>query len=110
APRLSRRAASAPAAAGMPGLARASSPIVAADVPRIPSAFSAVKGSAEVSGATVSFDIAHQTPAQSSMPGQITISSPQTGSITAVQAGLVERGPDPKTQIHSRASGVANGH
>jgi hypothetical protein len=96
-------------AAGLQGLAQANSPIVAADVPRLPSAFSAVKGSAEVGGASVSFDIAQRTPALSIMTGPITISSPQTGSITAVQAGLVERGPDPKTQIHSSASGVANG-
>jgi hypothetical protein len=43
------------------------------------------------------------------MTGPITITSPQTGRITAQQAGLVERGPDPKTQIHSTAFGVVRG-
>lgn len=97
-------------AAGRQSLAQASAPIVAADVPRIPSAFSAVKGSADLDGATVSFDIAQRTPGSRNMTGPITITLPQTeGSITAVQDSPVERGADPKTQIHSSASGIANG-
>jgi hypothetical protein len=80
--------------------------ITAANVPRIPAAFSAVKGTAQIGGATVRFNLAERIPLVTAMTGPITIASPQTGTLTAQGSALVAPGPNPNTQIHSTATGT----
>lgn len=91
--------------AGRSALAQATT-ITGANVPRIPAAFSAVKGTAQLDGARVAFNLAQRIPFAAIMTGPITVTSPQTGSLTAQAAALVARGPNTDTQIHSTAAGT----
>lgn len=92
---------------GVSSMVQVDNTIIADNVPRIPAGFSRIKGSAEIDGAFVQFDLGQALPFVQLMVGAVSVDVPGVGQVSTTVPQLISFGPvNDKTQLQGNGSGI----